>query len=73
MLKILLDYVAELMAKALHFVTHQDDTPSLPEETTCLASQYNYPDKDLIPLFSSSHVINTLRSWWWILMPSVFC
>ena len=52
MLIILLDYAAELMAKALHFVTHQDDTPSLPEEPPSLASQYDHPDKDLIPLFS---------------------
>jgi len=31
---------------------HQDDTPSLPEEPPSLASQYDHPDKDLIPLFS---------------------
>ena len=46
---ILLDYAAELMAKALHC---QDDTTSLPEEPPSLASQYDHPDKDLIPLFS---------------------
>jgi len=39
------------MAKALNFVTHLDDTPSLPEEPPSLASQYDHPDKDLIPLF----------------------
>jgi len=40
------------MTKALYFVRNLDERPSLPEEPPPLASQYDHPDKDLIPLFS---------------------
>ncbi|XP_065907620.1 uncharacterized protein [Dysidea avara] len=45
-------YASELMEKAIYFITHPDERPPLPEEPPSLTSQYEHPDKDLIPLFS---------------------
>ena len=49
---LLADYVDELMQKTLHFCTIHDDKPTLPTEPPPLASAYEHPDKDTIPLFS---------------------
>ena len=45
-------YAAQLMAKTIYFVIHPDERPPLPEEPPHLTSQYEHPDKDLIPRFS---------------------
>lgn len=48
----LTEYAKELMLKAAEICSCEDDKPTLPDTPPPLASAYEHPDKDLIPLFS---------------------
>ena len=47
-----IDYTEELIRKAIHFIMHPEERPTVPKAPPKLASQYVHPDKDTIPLFS---------------------
>ena len=47
-----LDYAKELVRKAIDICTHEEQKPSLPDNPRSLASAYERPNKDTIPLFS---------------------
>ena len=49
---VLIEYAKDLMLKAIDICTNEEDKPTLPDTLSPLASPYEYPDKDLIPLFS---------------------
>ena len=46
------DYVDALIKKTLHYCTTDKDKPTLPTAPPPLASAYEHPNKDHIPLFS---------------------
>ena len=46
------EYADALLLKTIELCTHEDDKPNLPTSPPPLASQYEHPDKDTIPLFS---------------------
>ena len=48
----LVAYADELMVKAAELCIDDTDKPELPTAPLPLASQYDHPDKDTIPLFS---------------------
>lgn len=50
--KILSEYADALLLKTIELCTHETDKPELPTAPSPLASQYDHPDKDTIPLFS---------------------
>ena len=50
---IIADYVDKLMKKAIQYCVTDDNKPTLPSAPPPpLASAYEHPDKDTIPLFS---------------------
>ena len=49
---LLLDYAEELISKAVYFITHPEERPVILQAPPKLASQYELPDKDTVPLFS---------------------
>ena len=51
-LSISTEYAKDLMLKAIDTCTNEVDKPTLPDTPSPLASAYEHPDKDLIPLFS---------------------
>ena len=46
------EYAKDLMLKAIDICTNEVDKPTLPDTPSPLASAYEHPGKDLIPLFS---------------------
>ena len=46
------DYLDVLMQKTLQFCKTDDDKPALPTASPSLASTYERPDENTIPLFS---------------------
>ena len=48
----LTEYAKELMLKAAEICSCEDGKPTLPDTPPPLASAYEHPDKELIPLFS---------------------
>ena len=48
----LTEYVNTLMHKTVKICLDEEDKPTLPDTPPALASAYEHPDKDLIPLFS---------------------
>ena len=49
---VLTDYATDLMLKTIDICVNEEDKPALPDSPSPLASAYEHPDKDLIPLFS---------------------
>ena len=47
-----IEYANALLLRNMELCTHEDDKPELPTAPLPLASQYEHPDKDTIPLFS---------------------
>ena len=45
-------YANSLLQRTIELCTHEDNKPQLPTVPPPLASQYEHPDKDTIPLFS---------------------
>ena len=48
---ILTEYAKHLMLKPIDICTNEEDKPTLPDRPLPLASAYEHPNKDLIPLF----------------------
>ena len=46
------EYTDDLIKKVLELSMNEDDKPTLPTPPSPLASKYEHPDKDSIPLFS---------------------
>ena len=46
------EYVKTLMHKTVEVCSDEEDKPTLPDTPRPLASAYEHPQKDLIPLFS---------------------
>lgn len=47
-----IEYADALLLRTIELCTHEDNKPKLPTAPPHLASQYEHPDKDTIPLFS---------------------
>ena len=47
-----IEYAKELVQKAIDICTHEEHKPTLPDNPSSLASAYEHPNKDMIPLFS---------------------
>ena len=49
---LLTDYADKLIKKTMEFCADEHDKPTLATSPSPLASKYDHPDKDFIPLFS---------------------
>ena len=47
-----IEYTDDLIKKVLEFCMNEHDKPTLPTSPSPLASKYEHPDKETIPLFS---------------------